>query len=110
MKTMTDDKKIIPWVKSLKGVVEVYANMTHLTWSLDDVRVRLGQIVESPDTPNPGPTLKPVSEERAAVTFTWRGAKFFRNQLTSIIDSYEKTNGEIKLDVALAPIPTELKE
>lgn len=79
--------------------------MTHIVWSLDDVRVRLGQIIDSPETPNPGPDFKAVSEERVAVTFSWRGAKFFRDQLSAIIDSYEKVNGEIKLDIALAPSP-----
>jgi len=100
----TDEtKKPIPWVKSPKGVFEVYANMTHLVWSLDDVRVRLGQIIDSPETPNPGSDFRAVSEERAAVTFSWRGAKFFRNQLSTLIANYEKVNGDIKLDVTLAP-------
>ena len=105
--TQDDKKKSIPWVKSPKGVFEVYANMTHLTWSLDDVRVRLGQIIDNPETPQPGEGFKAVAEERAAVTFSWRGAKFFRNNLTAIIESYEKVNGEIKLDIALAPSPDE---
>ena len=101
--TTDDNKKPIPWVKSPKGVFEVYSNMTHIAWSLDDVRVRLGQLIDSPETPNPGQDFRAVSEERAAVTFSWRGAKLFRNQLSTLIDSYEKVNGEIKLDPALAP-------
>jgi len=108
--TTEETKKPIPWVKSPDGVFEVYANMTHLVWSLDDVRVRLGQIIDSPETPNPGEGFLAVSEERAAVTFSWRGAKFFRNQLSAIIDSYEQVNGEINLDVVLAPSPSEKKE
>lgn len=93
----------IQWAKSPDGVFEVYANMTHIMWSLDDVRVRLGQLVESPETPNPGPDLQAVAEERAAVTFTWRGAKIFQQQLATLIATYEEENGTIKTDVKLPP-------
>ncbi len=91
------------WIKSPDGVAEIYANTAHITWSLDDLRIRLGQLINSPDTPNPGPDLVSVSEERAAVTISWRGAKILRNQLTDIIDSYESVNGEIKIDIKLPP-------
>lgn len=90
----------INWQKSPDGVYEIYANSAHLTWSLDDVRIRLGQLIFGA---NPGESVVPVTEERAAVTFTWRNAKNLRNQLASLIDNYEKTNGEIKMDIKLAP-------
>lgn len=91
------------WVESPDGVYEIYANSIHITWSLDDLRIRLGQLVNSPDTPTPGPAFKGVIQERAAVTLSWRGAKIFRDQLIAIIHNYETVNGEIKVDVKLPP-------
>ena len=101
--TDTPERPAPNWVKSPDGVIDIYANSSHLTWSLDDVRVRLGQIIDSPETPNPGPGFKGVIEERAAVTFSWRGAKMLCNQLQALVDSYEATNGPIKIDVTLPP-------
>jgi hypothetical protein len=101
---MSEETKVVPeivWIKSPKGICEVYANTMHVTWSLDDVRVRLGQMVDSPETPNPGPGFAGAIEERAAVTFTWRGAKILHHQLAAIIESYETVNGPIDLDVKL---------
>jgi hypothetical protein len=42
-----------------------------------------------------------VNEERAAITFPWRHAKLLRDQLTTIIEAFEKANGPIKLDPKL---------
>lgn len=105
---MTEEPKqnrALEWVKSPNGVMEIYANMSHMVWSLDDVRIRLGQIIESRETPNPGPGFKAVAEERAAVTFTWRAAVLLRDHLTALINAYEETNGPIKTDVKLPPSP-----
>jgi hypothetical protein len=97
------EAKKLPWVKSPNGVIDVYANNIHVTWSIDDVRIRLSQVVTSPDTPNPGPTFSGVAEERAAITVSWRLAALLRNQLSSAIENYEKTNGPIKIDAKLPP-------
>jgi hypothetical protein len=93
----------IPWVVSSKGVVEIYTNQVHATWTKDDIRIRLAQIVENPDHPNPGASFRAINEERAAVTFSWRAAKILRNQLTQLVESYEKVNGEININVTLPP-------
>jgi hypothetical protein len=95
--------KKIEWMKPEEGVFDVYANMAHLTWSLDDVRVRFAQLVDSPETPNPGDQFFGVAEERVAVTISWRNAVVFRNSLSQAIESYEKVNGPIKLDMKLPP-------
>jgi hypothetical protein len=95
-----------PWVKSPQGIVEVYANSMHITWSLDDVRIRLAQLVTDPEHPNPGPEYRGVTEERAAATFSWRTAKLLRDSLTKLIEHYEQVNGEIKVKIELpANIP-----
>jgi hypothetical protein len=91
----------LPWIKSPNGVLDVYANAIHLTWTLDDVRIRLAQSVDNPKTPNPGPGFQGAVEERAAVTFSWRVTKALRDQLTAAIDNFERTNGPIKVDLKL---------
>ena len=91
----------LPWVKSPDGVFEVYTNAIHITWTVDDLRIRLAQVVDNPDTPNPGEGFRGVLEERAAVTFSWRGAKALRDQLNTAIENFEKANGPIKIDLAL---------
>jgi hypothetical protein len=92
---------VLSWAKSPEGIFEVYANAMHVTWTQDDVRIRLGQVVDDPNTPNPGAGFRGINEERAAVTFPWRYAKSLRNQLTNIIERYEKANGPINLDIKL---------
>jgi hypothetical protein len=95
------DKSKMEWVKSPNGVTEIYTNSVHVTWTVDDLRIRLGQMVESMETQNPGPGFKGAIQERAAVTVSWRGAKMLRNQLEAIIDSYESVNGPINIDLKL---------
>ena len=101
------DKEVKPptpeWIKSPDGVLEVYANNIHVTWSLDDVRVRYAQTVSSPKTPNPSLEQLSAFEERAAITVSWRIAKILRDQLTKVIDHYEQVNGQIKTDIKLPP-------
>jgi hypothetical protein len=96
-------KKSLEWVKPEEGVFDVYANTAHLTWTQDDVRVRFAQLIESPETPNPGDRFVGVAEERVAVTFSWRNAVIFRDGLNRAIENYEKVNGSIKVDVTLPP-------
>ncbi len=99
----SEPNKKIEWIKPEEGVFDVYANTAHMTWSLDDVRVRFAQLVDSPETPNPGDKFVGVAEERVAVTFAWRNAVIFRDSLSALIENYEKTNGPIKTDVKLPP-------
>lgn len=98
---MADENPKIQWVESPEGIVEIYANAAHITWTLDDIRVRLAQLVPSPATRNPGDKFIGDAEERAAVTLSWRNAKIFRNSLNAVIEAFERDNGEIKLNVKL---------
>jgi hypothetical protein len=91
----------LAWVQSPNGVVQIYTNSMHTTWTLDDVRLRLGQINTSHETLTPGPGYMAVVEERADVTFSWRAAKILVGELLQIIQSYEKENGEIVIDIKL---------
>jgi hypothetical protein len=91
----------LPWIKSPSGVFEMYANSIHLTWSVDDVRIRLAQVVDNPATPDPGATFRGAIQERGAVTFSWRMAKILQGELARAIEHFEKTNGPIKVDTKI---------
>lgn len=94
--------KPVNWIKNPDGVVEIYTNVANFQWSLDDVRIRLAQLVDDPASPTPGTVFKGVAVEKAAVTCSWRNAKVLRNQLTGLIEAYEKVNGEINIAPKLA--------
>ncbi len=96
-------KRKIQWVPAPGGVVEVYGNLATIQWSLDDVRVRFAQMVNSPETPNPGGDLVPIAQERVAVTMTWRGAKILAGNLAKAVEAFEQVNGEIVVDLNLPP-------
>jgi hypothetical protein len=82
------------WICSKEGVPEVYANVIAASWTLTDVRFRIGQVVPNPNADDPKNPF--VTEERAAVTIAWAQAKWLRDNLINLIASYEKVNGEIK--------------
>jgi hypothetical protein len=91
------------WITAPGGVVDVYANNFHITWTKDDVRIRLAVVVPNPDSPDPGAGFRGVNEEKAAITVAWRMAKVLLTHLSKAVDSYEKVNGEIKMDLVLPP-------
>jgi len=95
----------IQWVRSPDGVFDVYANLAHITWSLDDVRVRLAQLVPSSEALSPGKSFRSVAEEKGAITFSWRNAKVLAIELSKVVQNYETVNGEINLHPALAASP-----
>jgi hypothetical protein len=68
---------------------------------VDDLRIRLAQVVNSPETPNPGVGFVGVNQERAAVTVSWRVAKALHADLGRAIENFEKANGPIKVDTKL---------
>jgi hypothetical protein len=96
---MADEPKFV-WVKPAQPKPQLYANFTHTSWTLFDVRFLLGQLVPT----EPGITNAFVVEEQGAVTLSWPAVKGLRDSLTELIDSYEKTNGEIK-PLKLTPSP-----
>ena len=98
---MSDDKKPkAKWVKSPLGVEEYYLNTSLVMWTLDDVRFRLGQLINAEDNSS-DEDFEAVAQERAAVTMSWRNAKLLRNQLSDLISLFEEVNGEINVNVKL---------
>jgi hypothetical protein len=94
-----DEKKetatVYQWIPSKEGVQEFYGNVILASWTLFDVRFRVGQLIPDPKRPEPN-TGGFVAEERAAITIAWPHAKVLRDNLIDLVARYEKANGEIK--------------
>ena len=93
---MADEaKRHTRWIPSKSGdSPEIYTNYTHASWTLFDVRLRLGHLVSG--DPSDETSKEFVAEELGAVTFSWPQAKLIRDMLNKLVASYEETNGEIK--------------
>jgi hypothetical protein len=94
---MTDEKKAsenpkYKWIPPRNGspVPEIYTNYIITSWSMFDIRARLGQLVPSGDGRRDF-----VVEERAAITLTWQHAKAVAALLARLVGDYERANGEI---------------
>lgn len=92
--------KTFKWIPARDGtVLEIYSNFMHASWTLFDVRVRLGELISLP------PDDTNVIEERGNVTFSWPQAKYMAGILSQLVKSFEDVNGEIK-PLKLPPDPT----
>ena len=79
------------------GVFEAYSNVVNLNWTLYDVRIRFGELIQVPDEDRPTwENQHGLILERAAVTLPWHQAKLLRNILDGVIKNYETINGELK--------------
>jgi hypothetical protein len=87
------------------GVFATYANIVNMDWTLYDVRLRFGELLQVPNAEHP--TWKNqhgIVLERATVTLPWHQAKVLRNLLDGVIRNYEAVNGELKpIKLAAAP-------
>ena len=92
---MADEKRQYKWIENRNSKTpEIYTNYVHPSWTLFDVRVRLGHLVSG--DPSSETSKEFVVEELGAVTFSWPQAKFLRDMFTRLVESYENVNGEIK--------------
>jgi len=96
---MTEKPKFA-WATPKGPQPEIYTNFVHVSWTLFDMRFQLGALVPA----ELGVSNAFVVEPRGAVTIAWAQAKVLRDILVGMIDSYEKTNGEIT-PIKLAPAP-----
>jgi len=96
---VTDQQKF-EWAKPKEPTPLLYTNFVHTSWTFFDVRFQLGQLVPT----NPGVSNDFVVQEQGAVIIPWGQAKNLRDILIALIESYEKTNGEIKPQ-KLVPVP-----
>jgi hypothetical protein len=81
----------LPWFRA-KETPEYYINAIHTTWTVSDVRFRVGRIIPQGEKM---PFTFAIQEE-AAVTIAWSQMKNLRDILNQLIETYEKTNGELK--------------
>ncbi len=95
---MAEDEKVkestqFKWVKSEKGIVDLYGNIIHPTWTLFDVRLVVGQLMGVRGDPV-GKGF--VVEEQGGITLSWPQVKVLRGMLDALVKAYEEANGEIK--------------
>jgi len=104
-KKTPDEKRKFKWIAPRDGVLrDIYGNFSHASWTLFDVRLRVGQLIPVNDSGS-----EFVVEERATVTVSWPHAKNLRDMFTSLVASYEATNGEI-VPLKLPPDPSVKKD
>ena len=96
-----------PLIEPEDGIFEAFANLVDGDWTLTDVTLRFMQLVHIPKEEEATTQNRDlVVLERANITLPWWSAKVLANMLSSLIDSYEAVNGELKKP-ALAPRPHE---
>ncbi len=95
--TNLEEEKVVKNVTEFRrhpdGVEEVYTNFIALSWTLFDVRMRLGQVIP---TASKVTETGFVAEEKYGLTMAWPQAKDLLARLTDAITRYEQANGEIK--------------
>ncbi len=94
---MVPDMKDLPLEEPEEGVVYAYANLVNMNWTLTDVRIRFGELLQVPDENSPTwAHQRGILLERVSVTIPWIQAKALRDMLDGVIRNYEALNGELK--------------
>ena len=88
-----------------EGIFMDYANVVNLDWTLYDLRIRFGELMQvlDDDAPSWG-NQHGVVLEKAAIRIPWHQAKVLAGLLTRVVESYERVNGELK-PIQLPPAP-----
>ena len=101
------DLDATPLEEPEEGVFSAYSNLINLDWTLFDLRIRFGELMQVPNDEDP--TWKNqhgIVLERVAVRIPWQQAKYLRDMLDGIIRNYETINGELKqVKLPAAPEP-----
>jgi hypothetical protein len=100
------DLQKLPLEEPEDGVFEAYANIVNMNWTLYDVRIRFGELIQVPDSDRPTwENQHGIVLERVAVTLPWHQAKYLRDILDGVIKNFEQINGELKSLKLAAPTP-----
>jgi hypothetical protein len=87
----------IPIEEPEDGVFMDYANTVNLDWTLYDVRIRFGELMQVLNEDNPSwVNQHGVVLEKAAIRIPWHQAKNLCLLLSGVIRNYEEINGELK--------------
>jgi len=90
------DMKSVSFDEPEEGVYYAYANIVNLNWTLTDLRIRFGELLQVIDEQNPTwAAQRGVVLERVSVTIPWIQAKRLRDMLDGVIRNYEEINGEL---------------
>ena len=93
-----------------EGVFSAYANILNIDWTLYDLRIRFGELVQVPRTESSTwDDQRGVILERVMVTIPWHQAKILCSLLMGVIQNYEAINGELKQIKLPAPPHSEQK-
>ena len=94
-----------PLEEPQEGMFLAYSNVVNVDWTLTDIRLRFGELIQVPDDEDrTWPNQHGVILERVAVTMPWHQAKYISQLLAAIIKNYEQINGELKpLKLPAAP-------
>jgi hypothetical protein len=88
------------------GIFTEYANVVNLDWTLYDVRIRFGELMQVLDDNSPTwNNQHGIILEKAAIRIPWHQAKFLCLLLAGVIKNYEELNGELKT-IKLPAAPT----
>ena len=92
-----EDLSKAPLIEPEEGAFETYANVINLSWTLTDVRIRFGELVQQPIEGTRGTWTDQETAilERAMITVPWQQAKFLATGLSALLKKYEELNGEI---------------
>jgi hypothetical protein len=87
-----------PIVTPENGTFEAYANIINFNWTLTDVRIRFGELVQQSKEGSAGTWMDQETAilERATITVPWHQIKTLVMTLENLLMKYEKLNGEIK--------------
>ena len=105
----TDAKGVDPATTPLEepedGIFSAYSNLINLDWTLYDLRIRFGELMQVPNDEDPTwKNQRGIVLERVAVRIPWHQAKWLRDMLDGIVKNYEILNGELKqLQLPAAP-------
>ena len=102
----TVDLNTLPLETPDDGVFETYSNVINADWTLYDLRLRFGELMQVPNAELPSwKNQHGIVLERAAITLPWHQAKYLCNLLSGIIKNYETLNGEL-VSIKLPAAPT----
>ena len=91
------DLSTVPIEEPEGGVFTEYANIVNLDWTLYDVRIRFGELMQVFNEADPSwINQHGVVLEKAAIRVPWHQAKNLCQLLATVIKNYEEINGELK--------------
>ena len=95
----------LPLLEPEDGVFNAYSNVVNMNWTLTDVRLRFGELLQVPDDDRPTwENQHGILLERVSVAIPWHQAKVLRDMLAGITRNYEEINGDLKPIKLPAPV------